>query len=143
MGRSPSEINWISISVFEGSPINNRCWYHHRHTPDSSGKPAGCAAPEDLERIAGLGPKKDHPVCCAVPLFFLDGMLWANGNSPLQNESLRFRYFITSFLLICRPYGAQMPFSLSFSLFPFPSFRCADITASDPHAICGKTCGLR
>ena len=28
------------------------------HTPDSSGKPAGCAAPEDLERIAGLGPKK-------------------------------------------------------------------------------------
>ena len=62
MGRSPSEINWISISVFEGSPINNRCWYHHRHTPDSSGKPAGCAAPEDLERIAGLGPEKDHPV---------------------------------------------------------------------------------
>jgi hypothetical protein len=30
----------------------------YRHTPDSSGKPAGCAAPEDLERIAGLGPKK-------------------------------------------------------------------------------------
>jgi len=34
----------------------------HRHTPDSSGKPAGCAAPEDLERIAGIGPKNDHPV---------------------------------------------------------------------------------
>ncbi len=66
LGRSPSEINWISISVFEGSPIDNRCRYHHRHTPDSSGKPAGCAAPEDLERIAGLGPKKDHPVCFAA-----------------------------------------------------------------------------
>ena len=25
------------------------------NTPDSSGKPAGCAAPEDLERIAGIG----------------------------------------------------------------------------------------
>ena len=30
------------------------------HTPDSSGKPAGCAAPEDLERIAGLGPKNNR-----------------------------------------------------------------------------------
>ena len=28
------------------------------NTPDSSGKPAGCAAPEDLERIAGIGPKQ-------------------------------------------------------------------------------------
>ncbi len=34
---------------------------NHRHTPDSRGKPAGCAAPEDLERIAGLGPKKRPP----------------------------------------------------------------------------------
>jgi predicted flap endonuclease-1-like 5' DNA nuclease len=27
---------------------------------DSSGKPAGCAASEDLERIAGIGPKQNE-----------------------------------------------------------------------------------
>ncbi len=32
----------------------------HPNTPDSSGKPAGCAAPEDLERIAGIGPKQNE-----------------------------------------------------------------------------------
>ncbi len=30
----------------------------HPNTPDSSGKPAGCAAPEDLERIAGKRARK-------------------------------------------------------------------------------------
>jgi hypothetical protein len=29
------------------------------NTPDSSGKPAGCGAPEELERLAGIGPSKD------------------------------------------------------------------------------------
>ncbi len=32
----------------------------HLNTPDSSGKPAGCAAPEDLERIAGIGPQQNE-----------------------------------------------------------------------------------
>ena len=30
------------------------------HTPDSSGKPAGCAAPEDLERIDAIGVRRDR-----------------------------------------------------------------------------------
>ena len=34
------------------------------NTPDSSGKPAGCAAPEDLEWIAGIGPSKDGKTGC-------------------------------------------------------------------------------
>ena len=36
----------------------DRCEKSKRHTPDSSGKPGGRGATEDLKRIAGLGPKK-------------------------------------------------------------------------------------
>ncbi len=47
-----------SLGVAEILPLSPRRSRLYPPTPDSSGKPAGCAAPEDLERIAGLGPKK-------------------------------------------------------------------------------------
>ncbi len=45
---------------FSGVLTWNICIGNHANTPDSSVKPAGCAAPEDLERIAGIGPKEER-----------------------------------------------------------------------------------